>query len=81
MVRKIMYKIKKYEINNISIDYIYGVSEDIEKVKKDMQTFLDLDIPHISCYSLIIENNTIFGINNREYIDEDNQEKIIEIFK
>lgn len=70
-VFEVVNNIKEYEINNISIDYIYGVNEDIEKLKKDMQIFLDLDIPHISCYSLIIENNTVFGINNREYIDED----------
>ena len=30
-----------------------------------------MDIPHISCYSLIIEDNTVFGINKREYINDE----------
>lgn len=63
--------IKRNGINNISIDYIYGIDSDIDKVKKDMDIFLELDVPHISCYSLIIEDNTVFGIKGRQYIDGD----------
>lgn len=63
--------IKKVGINNISIDYIYGINNNIEEIKEDMDTFLKLDVPHISCYSLIIEDNTVFGIDKREYIDQD----------
>lgn len=66
-------KLKKYKIHNISVDLIYGINNDIEKVKKDIDCFLELDIPHVSCYSLIIEDNTLFGISRREYI-EDNVE-------
>jgi len=57
--------------NNINIDLIYGIDSNINKVKKDIDYFLELDIPHISCYSLIIENNTVIGNNNTNYIDED----------
>ena len=39
-------------IINISIDYIYGVNNNIEEVKEEISTFFNLDIPHISCYSL-----------------------------
>lgn len=63
--------IKSVGIDNISIDYIYGVNNDIGVIRDDINTFLELDIPHISCYSLIIENNTFFGIVKREYIDEE----------
>ena len=63
--------LKNNDFKNISIDYIYGVHNDIEEIKNDINKFLELDISHISCYSLIIENNTIFGINKRNYIDED----------
>ena len=70
-VVKVIDNLKKHGINNISIDLIYGVNEDINVVKKDLDLFLDIDIPHISLYSLIIEDNTIFGINNRKYINED----------
>lgn len=70
-VFRVINNLKNNGINNISIDYIYGVNNNIEEVKEDISTFLKLDIPHISCYSLIIESNTIFGINKRKYIDED----------
>lgn len=63
--------LKTEDFKNISIDYIYGVHPDIDETKQDIKTFLELDIPHISCYSLIIENNTIFGIKNRNYIAEE----------
>lgn len=70
-VFRVINNLKNNGINNISIDYIYGVNNNIEEVKEDISTFLKLDIPHISCYSLIIESNTIFGINKRKNIDEE----------
>ena len=70
-VFRVVNDIKSVGIENISIDYIYGVNNDINVIKEDIDTFLKLDIPHISCYSLIIEDNTVFGIERREYIDQD----------
>ena len=70
-VFKVVKSLKDNNINNISIDLIYGITKDINIVKKDIDYFLSLNIPHISCYSLIIEDNTLFKINNRKYIDED----------
>lgn len=61
---------KRY-FNNINIDLIYGVTNDIGVVKKDIDKFLELDISHISCYSLILEENTKLYIDKYRYIDED----------
>lgn len=62
---------KKY-FDNINIDLIYAVNnETIDDLKKDLKKFLSIDIPHISCYSLIIEKNTILYNKNEEYISED----------
>ena len=61
---------KKY-FNNINIDLIYGVNNNIDIVKKDIETFLSLELKHISCYSLILEENTKLYIDNHRYIDED----------
>lgn len=80
-VIKVINNLKKEELKNISIDYIYGVHPDIEETKKDIKQFLELDIPHISCYSLIIENNTIFKINNRNYIEEEIEEQMYHYIK
>lgn len=63
--------LKENGLSNINIDLIYGVTDNIDIIKKDIDLFLSLDIPHISCYSLIIENNTILKINNYHNINEE----------
>lgn len=73
MVKEKVEALKKTGINNISIDYIYGIKENLEEVEEDINTFLSLDIPHISCYSLIIEKNTILSLKNQKYIDEEKE--------
>ena len=62
--------VKKY-FDNVSIDMIYAVTSDVEAVKTDIRELLKLDIPHISAYSLIIEDKTILKINDFQSIDED----------
>lgn len=62
--------VKKY-FDNINIDLIYAAYDDINILKSDINCFLELDIPHISTYSLIIEDNTILKINGMKNIDED----------
>ena len=61
---------KKY-FDNINIDLIYGVNDNIDIVKSDIDKFLKLDITHISCYSLILEENAKLYIDKHKYIDED----------
>lgn len=63
--------LKENDFNNINIDLIYAVTNDINIVKEDIKKALNLNINHISCYSLIIENNTMLKINNYQNIDED----------
>ena len=62
--------VKKY-FDNINIDLIYAAYDDINILKSDIDCFLELDIPHISTYSLIIEDNTVLKINNTKNIDLD----------
>lgn len=71
MVFKVVNMLKENNITNINIDLMYGINSDINIIKEDLDNYLKLDIPHLSYYSLIIEDNTIFSINKREYIDED----------
>ncbi len=71
MVRNSRRALKNGGIDNINIDLIYGVNEDINVIKRDLEEFIKLDIPHISYYSLILEKNTKMYINKREYINED----------
>ena len=76
MVFEVVHNLKKNGFKNISIDYIYGVNSSISSVLEDMQTFLLLDIPHISCYSLIIEEGTVLKIKDKKYIEEEIDEKM-----
>jgi len=69
MVYEVIKNLKKHNIHNLNIDLIYGVNENLDILKQDIDEFLNLNIPHLSCYSLIIEDNTIFKNKNREYID------------
>lgn len=63
---------KKIGFNNINIDLIYAIpNQTLIELKDDLTKFLDLDINHISTYSLIIEPNTKVYIDNINNIDED----------
>ena len=63
--------LKNNGFNNINIDLIYGVNEDINVIKSDIDTFLSLNINHISYYSLILEENTMLYNDKFNVIDED----------
>lgn len=63
--------VKKY-FSNINVDLIYALKDEtIDILNKDIDFILGLDVEHISTYSLIIEDNTILGINKEKNIDED----------
>ena len=54
-------KIQKAGFTNISADLITGVpGETLEGTKNDIDTFYGLGIKHISTYSLMIEEGTVF---------------------
>ncbi len=61
----------KQYFSNINIDLIYAIpGETISMLKQDLSFFLDLNIPHISTYSLMIEEHTKLGIQNMEPISD-----------
>lgn len=63
---------KKIGIKNINMDLIYALpNQTIQNIKNSLDFIISLDIPHISTYSLIIENNTLLKINNIKEISED----------
>ena len=69
-------------IHNFSIDLIFGLpNQTMEDVKRDISTFLSLDIPHLSIYSLQIEENSIFGKTGVEPIDSDLEADMFEYMK
>ena len=63
--------LKKVGINNINVDLIYAIEkETLEDLENDLAFFISLDVPHISTYSLIIEDNTKLKLNGIENIDK-----------
>ena len=62
---------KKY-FNNINIDLMYGFpNETKEDLENDLNFFKELEVPHISIYSLILEENTKLYINKTEPLNEE----------
>ena len=53
--------LKQVGFDNISIDLIYALpGQTMDQVKENVAKAIDLDIPHMSLYSLILENHTVF---------------------
>jgi len=54
-------RLKLAGFDNISIDLIYALpGQTMEQVKENVAKAISLDIPHMSLYSLILENHTVF---------------------
>ena len=63
--------VKKY-FDNINVDLIYAIpKETLKELESDIDILISLDIPHISTYSLIIEEHTKLYMDKTKYIDED----------
>lgn len=72
---------KKY-ISNINIDLIYGIeNQTIEELKYDLDSFIKLDVPHISLYCLILEEHTILKNNNYKELNNDIQRDMYDLIR
>ena len=64
-------KIKHAGFTNISADLITGVpGETVEGIKRDINTFKELGVKHISTYSLMLEEGTAFYDRYNKTIEE-----------
>lgn len=70
--KEIVDQAKKIGFNNINIDLIYSIqNQTLEELQKDLDLFINLDVEHISIYSLILEKNTKLFIENYTNVDEE----------
>ena len=54
-------RLKLAGFHNVSIDLIYALpGQTMDQVKENVAKAIGLDIPHMSLYSLILENHTVF---------------------
>ena len=71
LVKEKIKLIKKY-FDNINVDLIYALpNETISDLKEDLQNIVNLNINHVSTYSLEIHDNTILGIRKTKSISDD----------
>jgi len=66
---------KKYGFDSINVDLIYGFpSESINELKEDLQKIIELDVDHISIYSLIVSPGTVFyNLKIKEQNEDDSR--------
>ena len=72
--------VNKY-FDNINIDMIYAVNDNMDILREDIANFIKLDVPHVSFYSLIIEDRTMLKINNYKNISEDVDYKMYKLIE
>ena len=73
-------------IDNINVDLIYALpGQTMEDLEKDLKAFLGLKVPHISAYTLILEEATAFKAQGYQEADEETQaamyEKVLETLR
>lgn len=57
---------------NINLDFIYGLpGQTLEDIVNDIGLLASLNVEHVSFYSLIIDENSVYSINREEEIDDD----------
>ncbi|MCF0115519.1 MAG: radical SAM family heme chaperone HemW, partial [Erysipelotrichaceae bacterium] len=72
--------LKEVGITNISLDLMYSLpDQSIELWKDTLEKTIELEVPHISLYSLTIEPNTLFDKKGYTSLDEDTEAQMYEI--
>lgn len=72
--------LKDNGINNISIDLMYSLpNQDIKTLDKTLDDFLSLDVPHVSLYSLTIEDNTVFALKGYKPLNDEIEADMYEL--
>ncbi len=71
-VKKTMALLKDHGITNISLDLMYSLPEQtMEMLQQSVEDALILAPSHLSLYSLLVEENTVFGRRGIEPLDEE----------
>lgn len=66
-VWKMIAEAQSIGFDNISIDLMFGLpGQTLEMFQQSVQHALDLDVPHISAYSLQVEKQTVFYIRDQK---------------
>lgn len=76
---EVIQNLKKYSINNINIDMLYGLPNQTEqKMKNDLNIVSKLDITHITYYPMYYYDNALLNIS---WNKKDNQKEIYHFYE
>ena len=71
-IKRIISLVKEVGFSNINVDLMYAIpGQTLNDLENDLDFFLNLNVPHISTYSLMIENHTKLGNQKVEAIKEE----------
>ena len=80
LVKQKIQLLKDNGLDNISVDLMYSLpNQTIAILDKAIKDILELDVPHISLYSLTIEDNTVFKAKGYEPLDIDTEADMYEL--
>ncbi|MCR5348830.1 MAG: radical SAM family heme chaperone HemW [Bacilli bacterium] len=80
MVQKAIDSLRRHGIANINLDLMYGFPDQSEDdLLRDIADFLSFGVPHLSCYSLILEQGTVYATRGVQPLDEDTQQRYFDI--
>ncbi len=72
--------LRSHGLCNISADLMYSLpGQDMDILKKTLSDILELDLPHLSLYSLTIEENSVFGKKGIDHLDDDMEADMYEL--
>ncbi len=81
------YDLRQVGFTNINVDIMFGIGhrscriDHMHAFSETLDTILALDIPHISCYNLTVQENTPLCRNVKQYHfpDEDEEEQMYDL--
>lgn len=77
--KKAIEHLRKAGFNSINVDWMYGYpGQTMEMVEEDIRNFLSLSVPHLSAYSLILEEGTAFFTRKVKPLEDDVQQGMFE---
>ncbi len=81
-VRRSIALLREAGIANINVDLMYGLPfESEEELRKDLDAIASFDVPHVSAYSLILEEGTAFYVKGIKPLDDDAQQDQFDIVR
>ena len=81
-VRRSIALLRSVGISNINVDLMYGLPfESEEELRKDLDAIASFDVPHVSAYSLILEEGTAFYAKGVQPLDDDSQQDHFDIVR